>query len=276
MPVRRCSRRAAIVAVALAALLGVADTAAATTYRGQIADPIEHPGDPSRDITNVATTFDSSNGRWTVSVTFAGAPTAATSARLYTAILVPRAQCPLGAGGLGIELETSGTLGRYSLSCRQGAPQTIQRSLTGTVLTLLVTDPATIGLTPAKLGQTRLSEHRVYDHVPATRLFAPTAAATLSVGPVTRFRVSHAGALNLPLTGVSRTARASVQLIASGAILARRSLTVQPGLPSLRLRLTAAARRHLHASTTKATLKTTLTDSTGHTRSLTQTISLLT
>jgi hypothetical protein len=223
----------------------------------------------------VATTFDNVEGRWTVGVTFAAAPTAATSARLYLAIMGPRAQCPLGAGGLGIELETGGTLARYSQTCRQGAPEVIQRSLVARTLTLQVSDPAAIGLIPTKLGQTRLSQHRVYDYVPATRLFAPAAAATLGVGPTTRFRISRAGSLNLPLTGVSRTARASLRLSAAGTTLVRRTLTVEPGLAQLRLRLSAAARRHVRASGTKVTLTTNLTDSTGQKTSITQKITLL-
>jgi hypothetical protein len=52
-------------------------------------------------------------------------------------------------------------------------------------------------------------------------------------------------------------------------------LTVKPGLPKLRLHLSAAARRHVGAGGTRATLTTTLTDSTGQTRSITQTITLL-
>jgi hypothetical protein len=52
-------------------------------------------------------------------------------------------------------------------------------------------------------------------------------------------------------------------------------LTVRPGLPYLRLRLSAAARRHVRASPTKVTLKSTLTDSSGRSRLLTQMISIL-
>jgi hypothetical protein len=276
MQVLSFRRRAVVLTVALAGLVGgVADSASAITFSGQIDDPVEHPADRSRDITNVATTFDNTNGRWTVSVTFAGSPTAATSARLYTGIFPPTAQCPLAAGSLGLELETSGALGRYNQTCRQGTPQTIQRSLSGSVLTLQVTDPAAIGLAPVQLGQTRLSEHHLYDLVPATRLFAPTAAATLGVGPGTRFRIAQAGTLRLPLSGISRRARASVRLVASGRVLARRTLTVKPGMAQLQLRLAAAARRHVRASGTKATLESKLTDSTGHTRTVTQKISLI-
>jgi hypothetical protein len=270
------TRRAGVVAFALAGLLaGLADTASAAIFRGQISDPSEHPADPSRDITNVAATFDSASGRWTVSVTFAAAPTAATSARLYLGILVPAAQCPLGAGGLGMLVQTGGGPAGYSQNCRQGTPRVVRRSLAGRTLTLQVTDPAAIGLTPEQLGQTRLSRHRVYDYVPATRLFGPTAAAALRVGPGTRFRITPGGTVNLPLSGVSRTARASIRLTAETTVLARRTLTVKPGLPKLRLHLSAAARRHIRAGATRATLTTTLTDSTGQTRSITQTITLL-
>jgi hypothetical protein len=276
MQVVNLMRRAMLFTVVLAGLVGgVADSASATTFSGQISDPVEHPADRARDITNVATTFDNATGRWTVIVTFAGAPTAATSARLYTAIFPPRAQCPLGAGALGLELETSGTLGRYNQTCRQGTPQSMQRSLNGSVLTLQVSDPAAIGLAPVQLGQTRLSEHRIYDLVPATRLFAPTAAATLGVGPGTRFRISHAGTLSLPLSGVSRTAHASVRLVASGTLLARRTLTVKPGMARLQLHLAGAARPHIRAGGTEATLQSKLTDAAGHTRTVTQKISLI-
>jgi hypothetical protein len=118
-----------------AGLIGVqAANASATTFRGRINDPVERLSDKSHDITSVASTFDNGTGRWNVSVTFAAAPTAATSARLYLGLTVPRGQCPLGAGALGVLVETDSALSTYSQSCRQGTPQTIKRAISGNVL----------------------------------------------------------------------------------------------------------------------------------------------
>lgn len=268
-------RSVGILAVALAGLLSTqAATASAATFRGQINDPVEHPADRSRDITRIASTFDNTTGRWAVDVTFAAPPTVATSARLYLSLWPPKTQC-LGAGGLGMQLESASPFARYTQTCRRGTPQTIQRALTDRVLTLQVTDPTAIGLTPHELGQARLSHHRVYDALPATRMFAATAAATLRVGPSTRLRLSRTGSIRLPLTGVSERASASMRLTAHGRVLARRTLTAKPGLPGLRLQLPAAARRHVSADGTKATLTTKLTDLAGKKRTITQTITVL-
>jgi hypothetical protein len=134
--------------------------------------------------------------------------------------------------------------------------------------------PVAIGLTPIELCRARLSHNRVYDQVPATRMFDSTAAATLRVGPTTRFRLSPKGTIALPLSGVSRRAGASMRLTAGGRVLARRNLTVKPGLPALRLRLPVIARRHVTAHGTKATLTTKLTDAAGTMRTVTQRITV--
>ena len=77
------------------------------------------------------------------------------------------------------------------------------------------------------------------------------------------------------MSGVSRTAHASVRLVASGRVLAKRTLTVKPGMARLQLHLSAASRGHLRATGTKATLESKLTDSAGHTRTVTQKISII-
>jgi hypothetical protein len=266
------SRRTAVAAVAATCLFGaVVAPASATTFRGTIDDPIERPSDPSRDITRIASSFDNAVGQLDVSVTFAAAPTQATSARLRVSLGRPGAYCSTlhtNALEFGFGVYSATGALAYANGCSTSlrpdgtspASTTVQHSTDGRVLRVRIVDPTTIGMRPTVMRQTRFSLHTIYDMVPATRLFTAGAPATIGIGPYTRFVVtSQKRTLAMPLDGVSRTARASVRIVIGHRTIARRTLTIHRGEPKLRMTLTRGAYRHVSGHGTKATLVAKLT-----------------
>ena len=274
-------------AVAAAGVCGaVVAPASATTFRGVIKDPVERPSDPSRDITRIASSFDNAVGQLDVSVTFAAAPTETTSARLRVSLARPGAYCSTlhyNALGFGFGVYSGTGAIAYANGCSTSlrpdgtspASTTVRRSGDGHVLRVRIVDPTTIGMRPTVMWQTRFSLHKIYDMVPATRLFTPDAPATIGIGPYTRFRVtSKTRTLSLPLNGVSRTARARVRIVMGQRTIARRTLTIHRGDPKLRMSLYPGTYRHVSGHGTKATLIAKLTSgSTTHT--VTRTITLV-
>lgn len=280
-------RRAVVAAAGVTGLFGAVVTpASATTLRGVINDPVEHPSDPSRDITQIATRFDNAIGQLDVSVTFAAAPTAETSARLWVSFGRPGAYCstrPNNALGFGFRVHSGTGALAYANDCSTSlrpdgtspASTTVQRSTDGRVLRVHIVDPTTIGIAPTEMRETRFSSHTIYDEVPATRLFTPDAPPTIGIGPGTRFRVtSTTRRLSLPLNGVSRKSRASVRIVLGHRTIARRTLTIHRGDPKLRLPLVPGAYRHVGGHGTKAVLVARLTSG-ETTRTVTRRITLV-
>lgn len=261
-----------------------AASASATTFVGRIDDPIDRSVQPSRDITRVVTRFDNATGRWTSSVTFAAAPSTSFPARLNLSLVPPKGQCPNGLTGLLLLIDIDGSSSSYNQSCRPPSMQPMARpavtrsvSAEGRTLTYDLTDPSTIGLNPGELNTLRLSQRNdVFDFVPGTELYSVSAPATLDIGPATRFRVASDRDVVLPLTGVSRRARASMTLrTSSGATLARRSFTAKPGLPKLTVRLTSSGLRKVSRNGTRVIIRTSLTDVNGSTRRISQRLTLI-
>jgi hypothetical protein len=290
-PLRRThpiTARAAIAAVAAAAgVLGaVVAPASATTFRGAIKDPVERPSDPSRDITRIASSFDTALGQLDDGVTFAAAPTEATSARLRVSLGRPGAYCSTlqyNALGFGFGVYSATGAVAYANGCSTSlrpdgtspASTTVRRSADGHVLRVRVVDPTTIGMRPTVMNQTRFSLHTIYDMVPATRLFTPGAPATIGIGPSTRFVVtSQKRTLAMPLSGVSRTSRASVRIVVGHHTIARRTLTIHRGDAKLRMTLSKGAYRRVSRHGTKATLEAELASG-NTTRTLTRRITLV-
>jgi hypothetical protein len=180
MPVKLV-RLARVAAGTVGLLGGIASPALGATYSGAISHraPAPHttknPHDRAVDVRRITATFDNATGFFTVTVTFAKAPTAATRARVYLgfawADITSSGQCHSPTGPyMAVDTKGQGVSGLYWHSCQPPAPPgpfQVHGQRSGRTITASVIDPALIGAVPTTFNQTRVSWRTIpFDYVP--------------------------------------------------------------------------------------------------------------
>jgi hypothetical protein len=174
--------RLASVAIGTVGLLALmAGPALGATYSGSIthrAPPphtTKNPHDRAADVRHIAATFDNASGLFTVTVTFAKAPTAATRARVYLGFawagITSSGQCHATTGPyMAVDMKGQTVSGLYWHSCQPPAPPgpfQVHGQRSGRTITASITDPDLIGAIPTNFNQTRVSWRTIpFDYVP--------------------------------------------------------------------------------------------------------------
>lgn len=158
-----------IVIAALGAASLNAPTAQAAVYSGSATDPADDRV-ASMDIRAVSTTVDNGAGTWSTTVGFRGARTAKTLSYVYLSFDVPaNAQGFTQGGFVRLKLhgrKTTWLLHNESLGANDGKQNDLVKvTWSGKQMTVVVTDPRLIGVSPAHLNLSASYQGRNRDKV---------------------------------------------------------------------------------------------------------------
>jgi hypothetical protein len=252
-----------LVALALAAALLPA-SAAAATFSGEETGLAGLPGHgalpasdapvpPARTILAVDSSFDSSTGTWTTSVTFGARQSTVTRARLYLGL---QARTPgMAFASLQAWTDPSAPDPSYAFfppssqagtpSPRSQAQATATFSDNDSVMTVTVRDPALVGLPLNELGNVRLSNAGVPDEmIPPLSL---TAGGDQGTEPRVVLPASdrslrvRANAISLALGSLTAPATVTAEVEINNRPIARTSQVVSSASAHVHLRLLRTA-----------------------------------
>ena len=161
---------AASMAIAVLSLGMGAVSASAATYRGAVSDPADGPV-AATDVRAMVERIDTMAATWRIDMTFRGAPTRSTQAKVYLGFSIAGLNsCGSNQGGF-VELtfrmaRMTSTLHDDCLGSTMG-PTSVTKQRDGRHLTVEVHDPRLAAVVPEAATQTRISYHTlVQDLVP--------------------------------------------------------------------------------------------------------------